>query len=204
MDSGFNLAAYDFVVLGIFAFFIARGIWLCFLRQVTGLVALYLGYLVSSQYHDRLFPFLRDISDNPKVVFFITYVVLFLVAFLAVMLIGRGLQKVIEITITKWFDRLLGGVMGFAKGFILVILVHMLVETAIAPENKMLQTCFTCDYVNGAADFCRGIIRDPDLRDVLKQKVPAIPLDTENISITPAIAPEGGEASANVDEQANQ
>ncbi len=77
MEIGTNPTAYDFLVMGLLLLLIGRGLWLGFLKQVIGLIALYFGYIVASQYHDRLFPFLRDFSENPKVIFFCSYALLF-------------------------------------------------------------------------------------------------------------------------------
>jgi membrane protein required for colicin V production len=96
MEIGTNLTAYDFLVMGLLLLLIGRGLWLGFLKQVIGLIALYLGYIVASQYHDRLFPFLRDFSENPKVIFFCSYALLFVVAYLLAVLLGKALHFVIQ------------------------------------------------------------------------------------------------------------
>ena len=68
------LTTYDMVILGILGLFIARGIWTGAVRQVTALLALYLGYFVASQYHEAIFPLLNNVSDNPKIIFLAAYV----------------------------------------------------------------------------------------------------------------------------------
>lgn len=172
-----GMTAYDLVIVGLFVLLIGRGVWLGLLKQVTGFVALYLGYFVASQYHDRIFPVLRDISENPKVVFLTSYVILFVVTYVVVMLLGKLFGYVMQMTITGWFDRLLGAVIGFAKAIILAVLLHMILGTILAPENQMLRTCVTCDALNGAAGFTRELIRDEDVRQSLLQQQPAIAID---------------------------
>ena len=172
-----NITAYDLVIIGLFVLLIGRGIWLGLLKQVTGFVALYFGYFVASQYHDRIFPVLREISENPKVVFLTSYVILFVITYVAVMLVGKGLGYVMEMTIASWFDRLLGALIGSAQAFILAILLHMILGTILAPENQMLRDCVTCDGLNGAAEFTRELIRDEDARESLLQQQPAIAVD---------------------------
>ncbi len=174
METGINLTGYDFVVIGLFALFIARGIWLGLLKQVTGLLALCLGYVVASQYHDRLFPFLKDLSDNPKVVFVASVVILFVATYVVTMLIGKVLAYVIEITISKWFDRSLGALLGVIKAAVVVIFLHMILSSILAPENAMLRECQTCNALNKAADYTRAIIQDEEVREALMQKTPAI------------------------------
>ncbi len=181
-----GLTAYDLVVIGLFVLFIGRGLWLGLLKQVTGLLALYLGYFAASQYNDRIFPVLRDISDNPKVIFLTSYVIIFVVTYVVIMLIGKALSYVIQMTITGWFDRLLGGLVGFAKGIILVVLLHMVLGTVLAPENQMLRTCGTCGVLNQAADITRDFIRNEDVRKSLMQEQPAIALDAVKEYLAPA------------------
>ncbi len=174
METGINLTGYDFVVLGIAALLVVRGLWLGLLRQVTGLLSLVIGYYVASQYHDRLFPFLKDVSDNPKVVFVASVVILFVATYLAALLLGKLLSRVVEIVISKWFDKILGAVLGGMLAVIVVVLLHMILGSVLAPENTMLKECRTCDGLNRATDFARTVIRDEEVRNSLMQQSPAI------------------------------
>lgn len=192
MDAFGSMTPYDMVIVGLFAVLIGRGIWLGFLKQVTGLVALYLGYYVASQYHGVIFPVLENVSDNPKVIFLTSYVILFVVTYIVIMLIGKGLGYVLSLTITSWFDKLIGGFVGFAKAMILAVLLHMILGTVLAPENQMLRACMTCDALNDACDFTRKFIRDDNVRQSLLQQEPAISLDAVKEYLT---SPRGSENS---------
>ena len=173
-----QLSGYDFVVLGVFLLFIARGMWLGLLKQVVPLLALYLGYFAASRYHDELLPFLSDFSDNGKIVFIGAYVILFVVTYVVAALLGKVVAKVIQITITPWFDRILGALLGFAKALIVVVLGHMIIGAVVAPENKMLQSCVTCPTLNEFAETTRAVIKDEDVRQALRQQKPAIAIDS--------------------------
>ncbi len=179
METGVVLTGYDFVVLGIAAIFIARGLWLGLLKQITGLLALCLGYIIASQYHDRLFPFLKDLLDNPKIVFICSIGILFLVTFVIVMLLGKGLSYVVDVSFSKWFDKILGTILGALKAGVVVILLHLILGSILAPENEMLRECQTCDTLNIAADHARMIIRDEEVRLSLIPQTPAI--STEDV-----------------------
>ncbi|MCK9175025.1 MAG: CvpA family protein [Desulforhopalus sp.] len=168
------LTTYDMVILGILALLVARGLWVGAVKQVTALLALYLGYFVASQYHEEIFPMLHNVSDNPKIIFLAAYVILFIATYLIVMLIGRLLSVVISMTLTGWFDHLLGGVVGFLKGVMIVVLLHLIFGTLLAPENDMLRKCATCDLLNEASDYTRNFISDSNVRKSLEQKTPAI------------------------------
>ena len=185
MDVFTGMTAYDLIVVALFTLLIGRGIWLGLLKQVTGLFALYLGYFAAGQYHDRILPFLRDISDNPKVIFLTSYVILFIVTYIVVMLIGKVLGHLIQLTLTSWFDRILGAVIGFAKAIILVMLMHIFLSAILAPENQMLRSCLTCDVLNNAADITREFIRNDDVRKSLIQQKPAISIDAVKKYLAP-------------------
>lgn len=172
-----HLSAYDFVITGIVVLLLARGIWLGLLRQVIPLLALYLGYVAAGRYHDQLFPFLKTVSENPKVIFLTAYVITFAVTYVVAFLFGKALAQVIQVTITPWFDRILGAVLGLAKASIIVVLVHMILGTLMAPENEMLRSCQTCPALNKMSDVTRQIIKDEDVREALRQKKPAIAIE---------------------------
>jgi len=144
MANAFHLTGFDFVIITLLLLFTLRGLWIGFLRQITTLVALLVGYVIAGQYHDKLFPFLRGLTDNPHAVFWMSYVILFGVTYILTMLIGKGLARVIELTVAGWFDKLLGGVLGTAKACIVVVLLNMVLSGILAPENDMLRKCQLC------------------------------------------------------------
>ncbi|KAB2889795.1 MAG: CvpA family protein [Desulfobulbaceae bacterium] len=187
MEIGTNLTFYDLLVLGLLLLLVARGLWVGFLKQIISLVALYFGYIVASQYHDRLFPFLRDLSGNPKVVFFASYALVFVATYILAVLAGKGLHYVVKVTMAGWFDRLLGGFLGLAKGVLLVVLMHMVLGTILAPENELLRTCETCDELNAATGLALELVSNEEARKALMQQVPAISVDTVKDYLAPGV-----------------
>lgn len=174
MIGSLHLTGFDFVIIGIFVLFTFRGLWVGFLRQITTLVALLVGYVIAGQYHDKLFPFLREVSDNPHAVFWTSYVILFAVTYVVVMLLGKGLARVVELTIAGWFDKLLGGVLGVVKAGVIIVLLNMVLSGILAPENTMLRNCYLAPYLEQATKMFRSIIKDDSIRKAFIQQMPAI------------------------------
>lgn len=177
MNSAIHLTGYDFVIIAILFLFILRGFWVGFLRQITVLVALIVGYIIAGQYHDKLFPFLREVTENPHAVFWTSYAILFALTYVTTMLLGMGLAKVVELTLAGWFDKLLGGILGFAKGAILIILLNMVLTGILAPENPLIRNCVLCPYVKQATESFRTLIKDEKMRKAFTQKKVAISAD---------------------------
>ena len=174
MIGSLNLTGFDFVIIGIVVLFTFRGLWVGFLRQITTLVALLVGYVIAGQYHDKLFPFLRGVTENPHAVFWTSYVILFAITYVATMLFGKGLAKVVELTIAGWFDKLLGGALGAVKAGILSVLLNMILSGVLAPENTMLRDCHLAPYLAQGTKIFRSIIKDDSIRKAFVQQVPAI------------------------------
>lgn len=174
MGSSFQLAGFDFVIIGVLLLFTIRGFWVGFLRQVTTLVALLLGYVIAGQYHDKLFPFLREVTENPHAVFWSSYVIVFAVTYILIMLIGKVLAKVVELTIAGWFDKLLGGALGAVKAMLIIVLLNMLLTGIIAPENKMLRDCYFAPYLQQGTEILQSFIKDENVRKSFSPRMPAI------------------------------
>ncbi len=189
MGMGINMTAYDLVIVAIFVFFVARGIWVGLLGQVTVIVALYVGYLVAGQYHDKLFPFLRGVSENPQVVFLLAYAILFACTYVLTMLAGKALTGVMQLTIAGWFDKVLGAIFGAVKALILTIVLHMLLTTFLAPDTPMLRQCRLCPYLSQALTLSQQMIKDDKVRQAFQKKMPAIPDQVKAHPAVPVMKP---------------
>ncbi len=189
MDIGIDLTVYDLVISAIFVFFIIRGIWVGFVNQVTVIVALYLGYLVSGQYHDKIFPFLRGVSENPQVVFLLAYAIVFACTYVLTMLLGKALTGVVSLTIAGWFDKVLGAILGAIKALIIAILLHMLLTTFLAADTPLLRQCKLCPYLSEAMSLFQQVIKDEKVRQAIEQKKPAISGQTKASPAASLIVP---------------
>jgi len=189
MVSGLELTGYDLVIIAIFAFFMARGIWVGLLGQVTVIVALYVSYIVAGQYHDRLFPFLRGVSENPQIVFLLAYGILFACTYVITMLAGKGLTRVVNLTIAGWFDKVLGALFGAVKALILAILLHMLLTTFLSQESPLLRKGQIYPYLSQATTLFQQVIKDDKVRQAFQKKGPTIPGQMTAPLPTPAPKP---------------
>jgi membrane protein required for colicin V production len=190
MVPGLNMNGYDLLIAAIFVFFMARGIWVGLLHQITVVIALYIGYLVAGQYHDRLFPFLRGVSENPQVVFLLAYAIVFAVTYVATMFVGKGLTRVVQLTIAGWFDKVMGALFGTVKAVFIVILLHMLMTTFVSSDASFLQTSQLCPYLSQATVFFQQLIKDEKVRKAFHKKEPAISTKEKSPSVPVPISEE--------------
>lgn len=181
----------DAVVLLILLVFLARGIWVGLVRQLASLVALVLGFIAAGRYCQQFGAVLESYLPS-RLSFFITYALLFLLVYLAIIALGFGLRKVMSISLLGWFDRLMGGVFGFGKAVLLASLLFMLFTGFVTATSPMLRQSMTAPYLSATSRHFLVFIRDEKLQgQFLPKPPPAIPLNAS------AMVPAGKAARGN-------
>jgi len=169
-----EFTSFDIVVGLIFLLFLVRGLWTGFIRQLAAFFALVGGYWLAAHYHQQIAPFAGRFLDNQKVIFVVSFIVIFLAAAVAFGLLGKLLRKVMELSLMGWFDRLLGGGLGLVKGVVLTSLLYMLLASSLSGSNTMLRKSMSAPYLELGAAQLQQLVNDPRLRGYLKPKKPAI------------------------------
>lgn len=174
MDWISQLATLDIIVLLIFAFFIGRGVWVGFIRQISALIALFAGYLAAGQLHSYLYPHIKSFLDSSHVAFLLTYGLLFAVIYFGTMLLGKGLQKVMDISLLVWFDRTMGGLLGAMKGLFLSCLIFMVLAAFLSSGSRFLKDAKLYSFLNKTSEILLTMVRDKELRNRFLPREPAI------------------------------
>ncbi len=169
-----TFSSFDIVIALILLFFLVRGLWVGFIRQLAGLFALIGGYWLAARYHGEIAPIVGRFVENPKLIFLVSVGVIFLVAVVGFTLLGKLLRKVMEITLMGWFDRLLGGGLGLFMGAILGSLLYMFLASSLSASNSLLTRSFSAPYLQIGATQLKQVINDPRLLEYFKPKEMAI------------------------------
>ncbi len=164
---------FDGIVLLIFLALIARGIWVGFIRQIAVLIAMLAGFIVAGQYQKDFFQLINPIIENGQIAFLISYLILFLAIYIAVILLGLGLKKVVDIALLGWFDKTLGGLLGTAKAVFIASLVFMGLAGILSGSNNFLRKSFSSPYLAISSEYILQFIKDADLRSNFILKEPA-------------------------------
>jgi len=168
------MTAFDAIILIIVLLFLARGIWVGLIGQLAFLVALPLGFLAAGTFYTKLGHLLLPVVPNPQASFLLTYVLLFIATYLLIMLIGKGLKKVMNITFLGWFDRLMGGLFGLGKAVFLSTLLFMTLSGFVAGPRSFFSNSLSTPYLANCSKYMLTMIRDNDLRHRFLPKKPAI------------------------------
>ena len=183
MELTAQFTIYDYCVLGIFALFIARGLWLGFLGQIIGLLALYVGFLAAGRFSGDIAPWIRPLTNDPKVIAFLAWILAFALAWVVVALVGKLFMRVVRVTVAGGFDRLAGAALGFLKAGLLIVIVHMILASTLPASNNLTRGCVTCPTLDQTSNFCRAFITDSNTRDAFMRKTMAIPIEAMKRSL---------------------
>jgi membrane protein required for colicin V production len=118
----------DLVILIFTAFLLIKGIWKGFVKEVAGIIAVMLAVFISFRFHKDTAGYLVSFIDE-KYATVTAYLVLFLAVYLAVMLFGNLLDKVLKSVFLGGVNRLFGGVFGLLKSVLWLTLITFAYST---------------------------------------------------------------------------
>ncbi|PLX48537.1 MAG: hypothetical protein C0613_10145 [Desulfobulbaceae bacterium] len=168
------MSPLDAIVLILLIGFIIRGIWVGFIRQITSLVALILGFLVAGHYYGASSTLVLPFIHNKQLSFLVTYAVIFCLVFLVTIIIGAGIKKVAQLILLDWFDKTLGGVLGATKGLFLACLAFMTLAVFISGTSPIFTKSIFYPYLQQTSIMLLAAVKNDDIRSKLLPQKPAI------------------------------
>ncbi|MBW1925794.1 MAG: CvpA family protein [Deltaproteobacteria bacterium] len=140
IDCNFNWL--DILLGGMLAFFVCRSLWTGFSRSVASLLGMILGFWVAvhrfSSISFRLSPWIQDEMWRSLVSFMLIFFLVYLIFCIAGIIVQRTL-KALQL---GWIDRLLGVVVGLAKGLVLAIAIVFMLTIFLPPNSQVLKKSY--------------------------------------------------------------
>jgi membrane protein required for colicin V production len=151
-------------------------------RQAAFIAALVLAFMVAGGFSRQLAVLFKPFAANPQLSFLLTYGLLFVAVYLAVMLTGAGLKKVLKVSLLGGFDRLLGGLFGFGKGVFFATLLFMTLAASLSNSAPFLRRSYLYPFLDNSSRVVVSFIADRELRSRFRPREPAIStlFDQEN------------------------
>lgn len=174
------MSILDAVIITTLVIFLARGIWIGFVRQIASIAALIIGFVVAGRFYGESANFVIPFINNQQAGFFIAYIFLFVLTFAVVIMLGVIFKKLMSISLLGWFDRLLGGLLGLAKGSFVSCLIFMGLALFISGTSPIFRQSFFYPYLESGSRIVLSIVKDKELREGLLPKPPAISTFMDN------------------------
>lgn len=180
-----QITLFDILVALICLVFLVRGVWVGFVRQLATIAALFLGFYLAGRYHREIYDLVLPFLDSRQLAFVLTYLIIMLIIYVGGVLIGLLLKKVMTLTMLTWFDRMLGGIFGLAKGLFVSCLIFMALAAFLSGTNNFLRRSVSFPVLTASSKVILDLVQDPELRGFFLPKKPAIMPD----SLPPVVQP---------------
>jgi membrane protein required for colicin V production len=139
------------VVLGISLFFsLMKG----FVRELFSLLAYIGGYLMAVKYQDTLARILIESIPSKPIAKLAAFVAIYIVTAIIISFIGKIAKGILlSGTDLSMFDRLLGGVVGLARGVAIMIAITFPLKFFPEVSKKLIEDSYTAPYLAKVLDF---------------------------------------------------
>jgi len=140
----------DWIIIGILAFGIFRGLRRGLVRQVIGLASLVVAFIIGYLHMDNLGTwFESQASISPEYSSVVAFLVVFFSVLLGLSIVTGFLDNVVKnIPIVGCLNQLIGGALGLISTGILLSLVLYLFSLFGYPSNEIIESSITYDYIH--------------------------------------------------------
>lgn len=174
-----DITSFDVIVVVLFLLFMIRGAWIGFMRQLSFFLALILSYIIAGQYTGKMMPYVGKVIENPKSVFFISFLLLFAIGAILMILLGKLLSLVVQLTLAGWFDKVLGFLLGVFKAALVTSFLYMIMSSGPSSAHDLVDKSITSTYLKQGAALVHKLLSDAELRERFLPKAPAIPPESK-------------------------
>jgi membrane protein required for colicin V production len=115
------MSMLDLIVLLVLILAVVRGLMRGMVDTLFSLAAWILAFLLGKWGALMVAPLLPIAIENPAIRYFAGFAVVFLVVLIGVLLLGHALASLVKAAGLGGTDKLLGGVLGLAKGLVILV-----------------------------------------------------------------------------------
>ncbi len=146
---------FDMVIIFLLLLFMLRGLVRGFVAEVAGLISIVGGIWMAYQFHTIVAAKLTFL--DPAWRHMAAYALIFVAVMIAVGLIARFLQKVLNLVFATWIDRIAGSLFGLAKGMLIGSVLLVLLQTFV-PDAQFMKQSFTMPHLENFVKYVKSLL----------------------------------------------
>ncbi len=151
--------SFDFIIIGILVLFIFFGAWRGLVRELISIVTWVAACVTAWLFADQLAGFFRAVSEDALARRMMAFVVIFIVVFLLGMVVAVFAHRLIPAKGgIKLANRVLGGVVGMARGSAVLIVLFLVAGLTNLPQRPWWHASTATPYFEHAAVDVAGYI----------------------------------------------
>lgn len=163
--------ALDISIAAVLCIAAVHGMWKGLVRQLASVAGIVAGFFIASGYYER-FAYLVP-HDDPGVRKLICFIVLFLGCLIIAAVAGWLIAGITKKSGLGWLNRLTGGIVGFLKGFLIILVMTIPVILLLPADSNLVRNSIAVPYVLSGARFLYRAIPG-EFRDAYADKVNAL------------------------------
>ncbi|MBE9593511.1 MAG: CvpA family protein [Proteobacteria bacterium] len=137
----------DFIILGLITFFVVKGIFRGFFREISSLAGIIFGIWIGNHYHPQMANLLKAYIPLEKSLSLISFIILFILVVIFFTLSGILLHHFFKKLLIGWLDRCLGIGLALIKGIIISYLLIVLLTFFIPSKSPLIAKSTTARTV---------------------------------------------------------
>ncbi|MBW2078910.1 MAG: CvpA family protein [Deltaproteobacteria bacterium] len=160
----------DIIIVGLVAFFLIKGIFRGFFREIASLAGIIFGLLIGNHYHPQMADYLKAYIPLEKALPLIGFITLFIAVIIAFHLFGLLLHRLFKTLLIGWFDRTLGICFALIKGIIISYLLIVLLTFFVPSSSPLIASSRSARLVIITYQSMARLI-SPDIYQEWKAKI---------------------------------
>ena len=160
----------DIIILGLLTFFLIKGIFRGFFREIASLAGIIFGLVIGNHFYPQMADLLKAYIPLEKSLPFISFIILFFLVFIGFHLLGLLLHTIFKRLLIGWFDRALGICFALCKGIILSYLLLVLLTFFLPSTSPLIAKSKAAHFVIVTYQSMSRLV-SPDLYQAWKKKI---------------------------------
>jgi membrane protein required for colicin V production len=160
----------DYIILGLITFFVIKGVFRGFFREISSLAGIVFGILIGNHYYPQMANLLKVYIPLEKSLPLISFFILFIVVVILFNLSGIFLHHLFKKLLIAWLDRSLGLGLALIKGIIISYLLILLLAIYMPSTSRLLTESKAAPLVKTGFESMRSLI-SPDLYKAWKKRI---------------------------------
>jgi membrane protein required for colicin V production len=137
------MTAFDFLVIGIVGLSMLSAFWRGFARVMASLIAWVVGVLAAIRFSGPFGNMLPDLGESPAVRYVLAFAIILVVVLIVGALIGVLLSRLLRAVGLGFLDRLLGAIVGIARGVLIAVLLVLFAGLTTLPKSDWWQNAYS-------------------------------------------------------------
>lgn len=173
-DFGNGMNVLDILLIIIFCLFVLRSLFNGFVREVFSISALIVGLVMANNYYQVGELLITQKGwASPFLAGIFSYVVIFILFSIGVILIGRLVQKLLGKLELSWLDRLGGSVLGLFKGLLIGCILVLSLTLILPAKSPFLRESRLTPHILSVIRTLTTLVPE-GYREVIKKKEDAL------------------------------